>query len=109
VGVAGDAAKILPNETTHDSAQKELEKRVGEVKGLGPTGVHIFLGTIQGICPVIAPFLDERSRKTAAGIGIKADEQTIFDAVGKDAAKMARVEAALTKIRLDKREKEFAT
>ncbi|ROT42212.1 hypothetical protein SODALDRAFT_326388 [Sodiomyces alkalinus F11] len=98
---------MLPREKHGDEARKALKERVQEIKGLGQVGSDIFLGSIQNFFPNVAPFLDNRSRKTAQKIGLGDDLDKIFEAVASDVARMAQLEVALTKIRLDKREGEF--
>lgn len=78
-----------------------------EIKGLGQVGAEIFLDSVQGVFSNVSPFLDSRSRQTAADLGLGDDVGTIFEAVGSDASTMARLAAGLTRVRLDKREAEF--
>ncbi|KAL2760289.1 hypothetical protein ACRALDRAFT_1078933 [Sodiomyces alcalophilus JCM 7366] len=104
-----DASNMLPRDKREDEARKALRERVQEVKGIGQVGSDIFLGSIQNFFPNVAPFLDNRSRKTAHNIGLGDDLDDIFKAVGSDVARMAELEVALTKIRLDKREAKFTT
>jgi len=70
-------------------------------------GTEIFLGSIQHFFENVAPFLDSRSKKTAIAIGFGEDVDTIFAALQKNTASMAKLEVALTRIRLEKREGEF--
>lgn len=66
------------------------------------------MGGLQSYFPNICPFLDHRSRKMAERIGLGDDVDRIYGAVGEDADRMARMEVALTEVRLEKKENEFA-
>jgi hypothetical protein len=102
-----DPWKILPEAESGDGARNGLSARLQEIKGIGPVGVGIFLGSIQQSFPNVAPFLDDRSRRTAEQIGLGDDVDTIFAALDHCTYKMARLEVASSKIRLEKREEEF--
>ncbi|OTA82010.1 hypothetical protein M434DRAFT_379648 [Hypoxylon sp. CO27-5] len=54
-----------------------------------------------------APFVDPRSLKTAEVIGIGGDVNVLWKEVSEDPEKMCRLASALTKLRLDGKEKEF--
>lgn len=84
-----------------------MSNNLVKIKGLGPVGVDIALGTLQRFYPAAAPFLDKRSRDTASNVGLGDDVNAIFEAVGSDAERMARMEVALTRIRLEKKESMF--
>ena len=92
-----------------EEARNTLSKRLKEVKGIGPVGATIFLGSMQHYCPRVAPFLDPRSLKSAEQVGLGSDVDAMFDALGHNTYEMAKLEAALTKVRLEKREGEFIT
>lgn len=85
-----------------------LKTRLEEIKGLGPMGIDIFLGSIQGFFAYVAPFLDSRSRETANAIGLGDEVDGLYAAVDGDASRMAELQVALTTIRLEKLENEFA-
>ena len=70
--------------------------------------MDIFHDTAQHVWPSLAPFIDPRSLKTAEHIGLGDDVNSLWEQVRKDATEMSKLAAALTTIRLDKREKEFA-
>ena len=92
-----------------EEARKTVSSRLQEVKGIGPVGATIFLGSMQHFYPPVAPFLDPRSQKSAAQLGLGSNVDAIFDALGHNTYEMAKLEAALTKVRLEKRESEFST
>ena len=70
--------------------------------------MDIFHNTAQYVWPSLAPFIDPRSLKTAEQIGLGNEVNSLWEEVGKDAAEMSKLAAALTTIRLNKKEKEFA-
>ncbi|KAJ4505072.1 hypothetical protein HRR83_005953 [Exophiala dermatitidis] len=104
----GDLNNLLPGSKT-DSSPSEVRKRLKEIKGLGDVGVDIFFDTAQGVWPCLAPFIDPRSAKTAEAIGIAGDAGALWESkeVNTDPVTMARLAAALTTVRLEKREGEF--
>lgn len=69
--------------------------------------MDVFFDTAQAAWPCLAPFVDPRSTKTAAEIGIGGDVDKLWDAVGKDPVGMCKLAGALTLVRLEKREEEF--
>ncbi|KAI9713909.1 MAG: hypothetical protein M1820_000639 [Bogoriella megaspora] len=87
----------------------QIRSHVKEIKGLGDVGINIFCDTIQGLWPCLAPFIDPRSEKTAEQIGLGTDVEKIYEAVEKHPQKMAELAVALTTVRLEKKEKEFAS
>ncbi|KAL8724052.1 MAG: hypothetical protein Q9166_008161 [cf. Caloplaca sp. 2 TL-2023] len=101
----GDLNNLLVKAKSDRSKVRELVK---EIKGIGNVGIDIFCDTAQGVWPCLAPFIDPRSMKTANQCGLSGDINIIWEAVGKDPDKMCRLAAALTTVRLEKREKEFA-
>ncbi|KAI9150675.1 putative d-amino acid oxidase protein [Paramyrothecium foliicola] len=105
----GDLAKLLKDqyEQKGDKARGTLSTRLKEIKGVGPVGADIILGSIQSFFPGISPVLDKRSMGTAQEVGMGEDLGAIFSAIGRDPDKMTRLEVALTKIRLDKLQGEF--
>ena len=86
----------------------QIRKFIKEIKGIGNVGVDIFCDTAQGIWPCLAPFIDPRSMKTAKQCGIGDDVRAIWETVGEDSENMCRLATALTKVRLEKKEKEFS-
>jgi hypothetical protein len=102
-----DATRLLPNDGGDGDPRSTLKARVGEIKQIGNVGAEIFVASVQGICPAVAPFLDSRSAKTAEELGLGGDFHVLFEALGEDAMEMARLNAALTTVRLEKREREF--
>lgn len=118
VSLSSKYLKILPPDRELDSDLNNLYKRAKDrsevqgslkkIKGLGNVGVDIFCNTAQHIWSSLAPFVDARSLETAKQIGIGNDAETLWEQVGKDAIDMCRLCSALTKIRLEKRQKEFS-
>ncbi|KAL9017311.1 MAG: hypothetical protein Q9185_005368 [Variospora sp. 1 TL-2023] len=91
-----------------DSSPSNIRTRLKEVKGIGNVGLDIFCDTAQHIWPCLAPFIDPRSMKTAQQCGLGDDVDKIWGAVDEDAERMCRLAAALTTVRLEKKEKEFS-
>jgi len=87
--------------------REKVRARLKEIKGLGNVAVDVFCDTAQGVWPFIAPFLDERSRKTAEEIGIPSEAEELFKAVNHDPMHMCKLAGALTHVRLEKKTKEF--
>ncbi|KAK5119913.1 hypothetical protein LTR85_007239 [Meristemomyces frigidus] len=85
-----------------------VRKRLQEVKGLGNVALDVFCDSAQGLWTELAPFLDPRSNKTAGTLGLPTDVQELYEAVGEDPVEMCKLASALTTVRLDKKEKEFA-
>lgn len=91
-----------------DSSPPQIRKLLKEIKGIGNVGVDIFCDTAQEIWPCLAPFIDPRSMKTAQQCGLGDDLEKIWETIGKDPGQMCRLAAALTTVRLEKKEKEFS-
>lgn len=94
--------KILPSEADPVSNQRILTGRLKEIQGVGSLGAEIFISLVQGIWPPICPFVDSRDLAAARQIGLGSDAKAIFEKVGRDPQKMARVNVALANIRLEK-------
>ncbi|KAL8721292.1 MAG: hypothetical protein Q9225_001996 [Loekoesia sp. 1 TL-2023] len=101
----GDVNNLLKKA---DSSPSEIRKLLKEIKGIGNVGIDIFCDTAQQIWPCLAPFIDPRSMKTAQQCGLGEDLNAMWEAVDKDPERMCRLAAALTTVRLEKKEKEFA-
>ena len=85
-----------------------MRSAIKEIKGLGDVGVNIFFDTAQAAWPCLTPFIDPRSLKTAEQLGLGQDVDKLYEEIGKDPVKVCRLAAALTAVRLEKREGEFA-
>ncbi|KAI1141091.1 hypothetical protein F5Y05DRAFT_376370 [Hypoxylon sp. FL0543] len=100
----GDLNTIL-RITSENPAKIRAELK--HIKGLGDVGINIFFDTAQHIWPCLAPFIDPRSLKTAETIGIGGDVDELWHEVSESPEQMCRLASALTKLRLDGKEKEF--
>ncbi|CAL8579128.1 hypothetical protein XPA_004884 [Xanthoria parietina] len=100
-----DLNNLLSKANSDPARVRELVK---EIKGIGNVGVDIFCETAQGIWPCLAPFIDPRSMKTAKQCGLGDDLHAIWESVGKDEEEMCKLATALTKVRLGRKEEEFA-
>ena len=99
----GDLNTIFSSNPSVEKARTGLKK----INNLGDVGVNIFIDNAQGALPILAPFVDPRSLKTAEAIGLGSDMQKMWRAVEKDPVKMCRLAAALTNVRLQKAEGKF--
>lgn len=90
-----------------ESSPAKIRDMIKGIKGIGNVGADIFFDTAQGVWPCLAPFVDPRSLKTAEQCGLGNDVDRLWEGVGKDATQMCRLASELTKIRLEKKEKEF--
>ncbi|WEW57692.1 hypothetical protein PRK78_003159 [Emydomyces testavorans] len=88
-------------------SRSKIRSALKQIKGIGDLGVDIFLSSVQPLWPEVAPFIPERSLVTAEHIGIGTDMDVLFDEVGRDPKQMCMLSRALTKIRLEKEEKEY--
>ncbi|KAL9029154.1 MAG: hypothetical protein Q9196_002568 [Gyalolechia fulgens] len=101
----GDLNQLLEEA---NSSAAQVRRLLKEIKGIGNVGIDIFCDTAQGIWPCLAPFIDPRSMKTAQQCGLGEDLNAIWETTNKDPERMCRLAAALTTVRLEKKEKEFA-
>ena len=84
-----------------------IRSALKEIKGIGDTAVDIFFTSIQHLWPSVAPWIAPRSLDAAKQIGIGTDVDAIYEAVGKDPREMCKLARAVSRIKLDKKEKEF--
>jgi hypothetical protein len=101
----GDLNNLLKKADGKIAKVRELLK---EVKGIGDVGVDIFMDTAQGVVPSLAPFVDPRSKKTAETVGLGSDVQALYEMVEKEPMEMCKLASALTNVRLEKAEANFA-
>jgi hypothetical protein len=105
----GDGAELLLDRF-HGDVRKLREQAAGdaeelrtllqEVPRIGPVGADIFCREAQGVWPELRPFFDERSRATAAGLGLPRSASDLAELVPpKD---LARLSAALVRVSLSK-------
>ncbi|KAI1472375.1 uncharacterized protein F4812DRAFT_11197 [Daldinia caldariorum] len=100
----GDLNTILQL-TSEDPAKIRAELKT--IKGLGDVGINIFFDTVQHLWTCLAPFVDPRSLKTAKEIGIGDDVHALWKEVSENPEQMCRLASALTKLRLEGKQKEF--
>ncbi|KAI8966412.1 hypothetical protein F5Y11DRAFT_343474 [Daldinia sp. FL1419] len=112
----GDLARLIEDEYDGDlntilqitsENPTKIRAELKNIKGLGDVGIDIFFDTVQHIWPCLAPFIDPRSLKTAGEIGIGDDVDVLWKEVSENPERMCRLAAALTKVRLDGKGKEF--
>ena len=87
----------------------KIRTQLKTIKGLGDVGVDVFMDTAQHLWTCLAPFIDPRSMKTAKNIGLGDDVQSLWEEIGKNPDTMAKLSGALTNVRLEGREKDFAS
>lgn len=75
-----------------------------EIRGVGELAVDVFLNNVQSVWPAMAPFLDERSIKTADEIGIGTNLDAMYEAVQRDPVQMSWLANGLSAVRLEKRQ-----
>lgn len=75
-----------------------------EVRGLGDLAVEVFFNNAQSVWPSIAPFVDSRSLKTAAEIGVGTDLDYIYGQLERDPVRMSWFANGLSEVRLEKRQ-----
>ncbi|MET9377732.1 endonuclease [Streptomyces sp. NPDC003035] len=79
---------------------EELRTLLQDVPRIGPVGADIFCREVQAVWPELRPFFDERSRATAAGLGLPRSASGLAELVPpKD---LARLSAALVRVSLSK-------
>jgi hypothetical protein len=94
--------------TDPSSSPAGIRRALKRIKGLGDVGVDIFFDTAQGLWPCLSPFIDPRSIRTAEQIGLDGDVDSLWQDVDRDPIAMCKLAAAVTTVRLEKKEKEFA-
>lgn len=108
----GDLNNLLErakeSSASSDGVADEVRQKVKQIKGIGTVAADVFCDTVQGVWHELAPFVDPRSQKTAAAIGLPTDVEELFDAVARDPVEMCKLASALTVVRLEKKEREFA-
>ena len=72
-------------------------------------GIDIFFTQAQHVWTCLAPWIDPRSLNTAEKIGLGQDVQALWKEVGEKPESMCRLACALTEVRLEKKEAEWAT
>ncbi|KAL9602075.1 MAG: hypothetical protein Q9219_002071 [cf. Caloplaca sp. 3 TL-2023] len=90
-----------------ESSPPEIRKLLKHIKGIGDVGLDIFYNTAQNLWPCLAPFIDPRSMKTAQQCGLGDNLDAIWEATGRNPERMCKLAAALTTVRLEKKEKNF--
>lgn len=79
----------------------DMNRKTEESKGLDPVGCDFFPGTIQGSCPNVAPYSDQRTIETVKKMGLTDDLNTTFEAVNSNSVGAARLQEAPTSQQLD--------
>ena len=109
---AGDASGIVRGEGDEvglegEEKRKRVAERLREIKGLGPLGVELFFETAQAVWPSLGPFVGQRNLKALREMGVEESVESIWEGLGRDGGKMARLCAAVAGARLEGRVGEF--
>ncbi|MGW8375926.1 hypothetical protein [Streptomyces sp. ODS28] len=86
----GDLRKLREDPAPH--------KRIGEVPGIGPTGVSIFLREVQDVWPEFRPHIDKKAQQGAQKLGLPTSERSLANLVPPEDT--ARFAAALVRAAL---------
>lgn len=92
----------------NSKVRDEVRNRMKKIKGVGNVAVDVFCDTAQSFWHELAPFLDPRSQKTGAELGLPTNIEELFEAVGRDPVEMCKLASALTVVRLEGKERGFA-
>lgn len=76
-----------------------VQRLLQEVPGIGPTGAAIFCREVQGVWPVLAPFVDRRAREGAERAGLPGDPEALARLVPR--ADLPRLVAACVRVGKD--------
>lgn len=82
---------------------------IKDIKGVGDTADELFLSNLKSVWTSMAPFIDSRSLKTAAEIGIGTDLDAMYEAVQRDPVQMSRFANGLSTVRLEHRQQAIAS
>jgi endonuclease III len=88
-----------------EEAQRDPEREralLKQFKGLGDVGVDIFFREAQVAWEELRPFADRRALDAARRLGLGADAKALERLVGGDARELARLVAALMRVRLER-------
>lgn len=90
----GDLRRLRDEGVDVDGVRALLE----EMPGIGPTGSAIFCREVQGVWPVLAPFVDDRAADGARAVGLPTDPDELAPLVG--AGDLPRLASACVRVTL---------
>lgn len=104
----GDGAELLLDRyggdlrRLHDDTAgvDELERRLQEFPGIGPSGAAIFCREVQAVWPDVRPYVDSRARDGAKRLGLPTSPDKLAELVSKD--DFSRLAAACLRASRDK-------
>lgn len=95
---AGDLRRLRPD---GPGQVDRLEEAIAGTPRIGPVGARIFCREVQDLWPEVAPYLDDRSLRAAADLGLPTDSERLAS-LAPD-GQVARLAAALTRESLARR------
>jgi endonuclease III len=95
----GDLRRLRDRAERDPRRERALLK---EFKGIGDTGVDIFLREAQVAWDEVYPFADRRALQAARRLGLGGDEQALARLVDNGAREFARLVAALVRVGLER-------
>lgn len=116
----GDLARLISDKydgdlnslpEKHGETTQGVRRGLEEVNGIGKVGSNVFIDTAQAYWTFLAPFLDERSLESVKKMGLaKGDDivKELWQGVGEDPLRFARLANAVTYVRLEGGEHDFA-
>ncbi|KAL0263050.1 hypothetical protein SLS55_002025 [Diplodia seriata] len=87
-------------EARQRACEAEMRERLAGFEGIEERGADAFVGLMQGVWPALAPYLEPGSARTARELGLAGGNAwTLFECVGRREWDMARLNAALARVR----------
>ncbi|MDB1089809.1 endonuclease [Streptomyces sp. ACA25] len=101
----GEGAELLRERYRGDLRKlrgaDDVEQRLQEIPGLGPTGARIFLREVQGVWPEYAPFFDAKAQSGAERVALPTSPEELSRLAG-SRENLPRLAAGLVRVALDK-------
>ena len=95
----GDLRRLREEAQRDPKRERALLK---QFKGLGDVGVDIFFREAQVAWEELRPFADRRALEAARRLGLGGDARALERLVGRDPRELARLVAALVRVRLER-------
>ncbi|KAF2178663.1 hypothetical protein K469DRAFT_675686 [Zopfia rhizophila CBS 207.26] len=109
----GNAARLISGDDSEAHLEGEKKRnavssRLKQIQGIGPLGSELFMETAQAVWTSLAPFISGRNLKMLRQIGVEENVEDIYKSLSNDARSMARLCAAVTRLRLEGKEAGFS-